>query len=340
MTAMIQLLILGRSAATWARRLEQAGLSGARLTTARLPAEGVRSLDESPPDAIVIVDDDGGARVPMIVQALQSRPVGRLLPILLVCPQPPQEQAQKLARELGLQGWLSPEDPPEELGLLLARALDMPVDALMSGPKPRHAKPKVAPSAPDITPLEELVAQDDDPLEADGADAPDATPQADADAATGDAHARAPLPRATVVSAGYVVEELPEPSALGPQRFAPPPSPVTSLDRASLFPVRAAQRDPGKVTLEVIRRKLREARHEDYFTLLEVRRGAEELVIKQAHQRLCARFDPEAIDFELARRVFQELAELRDALDDAWAVLGDSALREAYMNASARRAST
>ena len=81
------------------------------------------------------------------------------------------------------------------------------------------------------------------------------------------------------------------------------------------------------------RRKLREVRHEDYYTILEVRRGAETPVIKQAYMRLVARYEPSGLDFELAHRYYGEISEILDALEDAWAVLGDNTLRQQYSGA-------
>lgn len=68
----------------------------------------------------------------------------------------------------------------------------------------------------------------------------------------------------------------------------------------------------------------------DYFSLLEIspRAGAEE--IEQAHRRLTAELDPERMDPDVAEEYGQQLAEIREVLDEARQVLGTAALREAY----------
>jgi DnaJ-class molecular chaperone len=97
------------------------------------------------------------------------------------------------------------------------------------------------------------------------------------------------------------------------------------------------QDDQDRVDQETIKRKLRAVRHEDYYAILELRRGAEGAVVREAFHRLYRRFDSREIDFELAHRFEEELGELRDALEDAWAVLGDSKLRESYLEYTTRR---
>tara|TARA_B100000686_G_C16129100_1_gene636422 strand:+ start:361 stop:600 length:240 start_codon:yes stop_codon:yes gene_type:complete len=74
-------------------------------------------------------------------------------------------------------------------------------------------------------------------------------------------------------------------------------------------------------------------RHEDYYTILEVRRGAETPVIKDAYMRMAALYDGARLDFAILHQCHQELAEIRDALEDAWAVLGDNDLRRLYLGA-------
>ena len=101
--------------------------------------------------------------------------------------------------------------------------------------------------------------------------------------------------------------------------------------------MRAREVRRGEVSEEILLRKLKEVRHEDYFTILEIRRGAEGAVIRQAYQRMIGRYDPDRLDFELVHRHYQALSEIRDALEDAWAVLGDPELRRRYMAHSAGR---
>jgi hypothetical protein len=295
---MIRLLVIGRPASSWAQRLQETAREGsAEVVVARLPAEAVRSFEASPPDAILIVDDMGGPRLRAIVQAIRTRPLGQLLPVVLICPREESADPDGAMHELGLHDWLAPDVSPLDVWRVFTRALEMPGDEVVpAAPAPRASVPPPVPSA-SPRPLPER------PVEPRPDDNPD------------------------------VVVEAPPPDPV----YLPPVEPVERRDRASLFPLRAAvQPRQGLIDAEAIRRKLRDARHEDYYTVLELRRGADGLLVRQAYQQMIARYDHDAIDFELARRFFVELAEIRDALEDAWAVLGDPELREAYLHQTTR----
>ena len=139
------------------------------------------------------------------------------------------------------------------------------------------------------------------------------------------------------VQGGYIVEELDDGRGAGGHvRFDSHARAVEVVDRASLFPARATAAPEAQVNAESIRHKLKQVRHEDYYVILEVRRGAEGTTIKQAYQRLMTRFDPQGLEFEVSRQFFHELAEIRDAFEDAWAVLGEPRLRQAYSVTGAR----
>jgi hypothetical protein len=300
---MIRLLVIGRPASGWAQRLQEAVREGAaEVVSARLPAEAVRSFEASPPDAILLVDDMGGPRVRAIVQAIRTRPLGQLLPVVLLCPREDSMDPDGAMQELGLHDWLAPEVAPLEVWQVFMRALEVPWGELFAGPPPRHEQARrepsraVAPTPPTPLPLPE---RDEERF----GDDPD------------------------------IVVEAPPPDPV----YIPPVEPVARRDRASLFPLRSTvQPRQGLIDAEAIRRKLRDARHEDYYTVLEIRRGADGLIVRQAFQQMMSRYDHDAIDFELARRFFVELAEIRDALEDAWAVLGDPELREAYLHQTTR----
>lgn len=295
---MVRVLIMGRGASTWAGRVREVAGPALELDTARLPAEGIRRFEATPPDALVVVDADGGARARTLIQAIQNRPLGRLLPIVLVSAAPNSLATPvEIAAELGVDDWLPPEASAVELVHALSGALDLPEDELTHEPLPGDA-PQV--EEHDGFVIEQLPDEDEQPEPA---------PQ--------------PPP-----------EDEPEPE---PVYYQPPPGPVERVDHQSLFPVRPQQVRHGEVSEEVLRRKLREVRHEDYYTILEVRRGAEGAVIKQAFQRLMARYDPGRLEFDLVHRHFDEIAEIRDAVEDAWAVLGDPELRRRYLEASAGR---
>lgn len=90
------------------------------------------------------------------------------------------------------------------------------------------------------------------------------------------------------------------------------------------------------VTEAVIQRKLRQVRHETYFDVLEVDDGAAAMDLSDAFARLSARFGPHHVSAELARRFGAELAEVRDGLEDAFAVLSNDRLRLAYVDLRTR----
>lgn len=152
----------------------------------------------------------------------------------------------------------------------------------------------------------------------------------------------------------YFIEEIDEPEEQPPADIFPVEgSGFADLDgfsnqprhlsHAAIFPssgsrlydLRAAQ--PGGLSASMIQEKLQAVRHRDYYDILELRRGAEGAQIREAFHRLYRQFDPEQLDFSTAHRFEAELAEICDALEDAWAVLGDPQLREAYLAQAPRR---
>ena len=105
----MRLLLVGRPATSLSERLNQLTQGAITLDVARLPAEAIRRFEEVPPDAILVCDEAGGGRVSTLVKAIKHRPLGQLVPLILICPQPAsQEDAQALARELELHAWLVP----------------------------------------------------------------------------------------------------------------------------------------------------------------------------------------------------------------------------------------
>ena len=274
---MIRILIIGKTSGALAEELASAGADPLAIETARMPAEGIRKFEATPPDVVVFVEDDAGARARQLIGALRARPLGALVPLVMVCPSPDVSDPVDVAAELGVHAHVDPIEGAEVLLDELAQALGVGLDELLL---------------------------------------------ADALAAR--------LEDASEVS-DFVLERV------GPDHYEPPVEAVELRSRESLFPVRARREvRPGELGVDDIQRKLREVRHEDYFALLEVRRGAEGPTIRQSFQRLMARFDPQALEPDLAHRLSEELAEIRDAFEDAWAVLGDPQLRDAYMVASMR----
>lgn len=82
--------------------------------------------------------------------------------------------------------------------------------------------------------------------------------------------------------------------------------------------------------LELLYNKLREVREEDYFTLLEVQADASSGEIFEAYLTLSQRFDVELWPVDAYRNLAVELDEIRESLQDAWNVLGNSYLRARY----------
>jgi hypothetical protein len=112
---------------------------------------------------------------------------------------------------------------------------------------------------------------------------------------------------------------------------------VTRQPPRSLFPGRTDFQVTGSVDGDAIERKLKDVRHQDYYAILEIRRGAESQTVREAFHRLMAKFDSRAMDFEVSHRYQNELAEIGDALEDAWAVLGDPDLRQPYLTHTLRK---
>lgn len=307
---LIRVLVIGRGAARWVGLLQECAGPALELDSARLPAEAIRRFEATPPDLLVIVDESGGARTAALIQAIQNRPLGRLLPIVMISAHPDGAfKAEELAAELGIAAWLPWDISSYKVLEELAVLLDLPQDELSREPLPEDAP--LAPALASSPPRAEETSVGRQPRQA--------------------------------THGGLIVEEILEEHQRAPaggmdisgavDRFDPAAAPVEKVDRNSIFPVRPQQARPGDVTIELLRRKLREVRHEDYYTILEVRRGAETPVIKQAYMRLVARYEPSGLDFELAHRYFSEISEILDALEDAWAVLGDNTLRQQYSGA-------
>ncbi len=123
------------------------------------------------------------------------------------------------------------------------------------------------------------------------------------------------------------------------ETIAPPPSGENRPSNASQGAPESRQRrarsasSESPVSREELKRLLKAVRHQDYYAVLDVRRGADAQTIRQAFQSRHQRFDPQTIPFELAHTFQDELDEIADALEDAYAVLGDPELRRQYLDA-------
>ncbi len=89
--------------------------------------------------------------------------------------------------------------------------------------------------------------------------------------------------------------------------------------------------DPSEIDRERILERLRLAREADYFELLGLGRDAARSEIRHAHAQLSASFSDDVIEPQTRVRHALELSELRTALDEALDILGDDAMRSAYL---------
>lgn len=298
---MLRILIIGRESAAWADRLEARGGDQLELDTARLPAAGLRQFEATPPDALVVVDTSSSRRTATLIAAIRERPIGQLIPVIAIAPPPGDEDAAEV------DAWLSPHTDvdglagalEESLGVELAPSQDAGAEhgSLDEATRPRSGRD----DGQGYPSREQTTPSPSHPGGSGGADSP-----------------------------AYFIEEIDEP-------FDKP----RRLKRESIFGSRAGRpheqpSEQARVDEEAVKRKLRAVRHEDYYAILELRRGAEGAVVREAFHRLVRRFDAREIDFEVARRFEDELAEIHDALEDAWAVLGDPKLREAYLKHTTR----
>ena len=131
------------------------------------------------------------------------------------------------------------------------------------------------------------------------------------------------------------------PSLIEPEFFSggnaevPPPShhtlPPRQITSSSVSHPQFVPRLDASISL--LSRKLKHARHEDYFVLLEVRRSSEPYEIEQAYNALRDRFSFAHFSSSLADQQHHQLNELLEALDDAYAVLADDQYRESYLRA-------
>jgi hypothetical protein len=276
---MIRLLIIGRPADEWAQRLRREVGRGLDVDTARLPSAGIRQFESTPADLIIVADDHGGPRVETLARAIRKRPLGELVPLMMICPLPEDGDVARRLRDLDLIGWHPPEAEPADLVSSIEEAL--------------HIEPG------------ELASQVES---SDQVVAPDHTDDGDDGGAS-------------YFDGDVVLEPLDEPG-----------TPSRRLKKSAIFRGPTAATDNGDaLSPDEITRTLKAVRHEDYYAILRLRRGAETQTVRQAFHRLYERFDPQTMNFELVRRFQDELDEIRDALEDAFAVLGDPDLREVYL---------
>ena len=86
-------------------------------------------------------------------------------------------------------------------------------------------------------------------------------------------------------------------------------------------------------SIELLQAKLKQALEGDYFTLLGVSMGANTDAIMDAFTRLYERLNPEMLPADLKTRYAKEIGVVREALVDAWHVLGSVESRHRYIDA-------
>lgn len=290
------------------------------------PAAAVRRFDAMSPDAVAIGIGEVPEQAALLSEAIRGRPLGALVPVIMIDlgQAPPHALTTPSgAAEAGADQFFAPGTPAPVLLTALAHLMDIEL------PLPVLAQQVAREGGDGFTQGKEGQATN---LTADFA-----TVAQQLSDNPGDAHHDAGEGH----GGGATVVRVTGDPVVHHATAAPPHDDFTGQGR----PWSATPRVPrsvnlrqmggsgrmGAVTPEVIRRKLRQARHEDYYTLMDVRKGVDELQIEQAYRRLRGRFEPTRLPRPLADRHFHELQEICDALDDAFAVLAAGDLREAYL---------
>ncbi len=316
---MIRLLIIGRDADAWRDRLAPWTGETLEVVTEALPAAGIRSFAENSPDAVMVAEPaDSEKRVP-IVEAIRERPLGRIVPVVMAGSEPPEEVREEVASNIGR----------EETGERLVSELEVLLEVELEA-EPRHDRTT---NRPDLEVGRSEAAADEEGPTFVSTEIPTVREGQDEPARTSPRGGRperreAPEGEAGVERHDYLIEPLGGQSRETERTDgAPPREPGQHQGDA-----RGAEAPDAAA----VRRKLKQVRHEDYFVILDVPRGAGSGEVRQAYREMKARFRREGLDIQLAERFEAELDEINDALDDARAVLGDESLRERYLERTTR----
>ncbi len=95
-------------------------------------------------------------------------------------------------------------------------------------------------------------------------------------------------------------------------------------------PVPAAQRRDLAIDRQRVAAKHAQVREGDYFSLLGLRPDATSHEVLRAYERMRVDFGRTAIAEEVAEELASELAEIRELIEEAFQILGDDQLRDAY----------
>ena len=281
-------------------------------------AEAIRSFDSDCPDAVIVTVGHKAEQAAALVAALRARPMGALVPVLVLDGGKANGHpiiTRDGALEAGADRFFELGTPATHIITAAAELLGIELDVsdLTALAASETAAAIVDALASERTPAQ-LTGEYVPAAIATAAGAHPLVPAPSLDAALSppaEDLREDPLSEVQVVSSAARAPNLPTP------RFDP-----------SRNPLQAAA-----PTADAIIRKLRQARHEDYFTVLELRRGSDPRAIELSYERLRQRFDPTHIARPVSDRLHTELAEICDTLDDAIAVLGDAGLREGYLRA-------
>lgn len=315
---MIRLLIIGRDADEWRQGLGFWEGKTIQVDCETLPAAGIRKFGDSSPDAVAIAEPDQSPKIEPIVQTIRERPLGQIVPVLLLGASYLDDE------ELHVAAAVEASDGAKGLVVELEEILGVNLE-----PDARHAQTE-SDSEIEITDTEQgqgpTLKSTEIPVVQPGA------PEVDADAGGRQrdsmrdvaADVKRQEIETEIEHRDYVIERLDEPDG-------------DAASSSSHDAVGAGDSPQKQPDAEDIRRKLKEVRHENYFVVLDVERGCDGDEVRRAYRRLKARFRPRSLDNELASRFEPELEEINDALDDARAVLGDEELRANYLSETTRK---
>ncbi len=128
---MIRILCIGREADAEGSRLRELVGDEVEVETARLPAEGIRRIEDLLPDAVIVFGPRSAARLGNLVEGIRSRAVGALAPLVLVSPErPPADVAARC------DAIFEAAASPEELLREVARVLEIEAVELLGAASP------------------------------------------------------------------------------------------------------------------------------------------------------------------------------------------------------------
>ncbi len=324
--APVRVMLIALSEAV-AGSLREVGAGAVEVTVSARPAESVRRFDQESPDAVLLGVGADPEQASLLLQALRDRPLGVLVPVLLLDLGESSNHALTTpegAAKAGADRYLPPNTPPHLILRAMGELLGVSLRLVGLSSDPRGERVELdsaeAPTRRQRPPFAPTV-------EREPAVPPPSYPNIEPPS----------RPAGQRPSVGRFEAERELDPTLAPAESRPQPyAPQTLRTPSTPPPPRyMQQRKPPtqEVTAEVIRLKLRQVRHEDYFSILDLRKSAELHQVEQSYHGLRRRFEPVHVPAPLADRHHAELREICDALEDAFAVLSDPGVRDAYLRA-------